>query len=108
MQNNKNSAQDCEHCKSETKHKSEIALVNRIAGQVNAVGRMIEEDRYCPDILNQVRAARSALKTLESRILETHLQSCVQEAFTSGNKPSQNEKIREIIGLFTRYDSAEK
>ena len=49
MHNNMNSAQDCEQCKSETKHKSEIALVNRIAGQVNAVGRMIEEDRYCPD-----------------------------------------------------------
>lgn len=104
----KNDVQDCEHCKSETKHKNEIALVNRIAGQVNAVGRMIEENRYCPDILNQVRAARSALKTLESRVLETHLQSCVQEAFTSGNKQLQNEKIQEIIGLFARYDSAEK
>ena len=92
MHNNKNSEQDCEHCKSEAKHKSEIALVNRIAGQVNAVGRMIEENRYCPDILNQVRAARSALKTLESRILETHLQSCVQEAFTSGNKQSKKRK----------------
>ncbi len=104
----KEKAQCCGHCKSETKHKKETALVNRIAGQVNAVGRMIEEDRYCPDILNQVRAARAALKTLEGRILETHLHSCVQEAFASGNKQARDEKIEEIVGLFARYDSTDR
>lgn len=101
----KNQNSDCGHCKSEAKHKNSLTLVNRIAGQVGAVGRMIEEDRYCPDILNQVRAARAALKTLEGRILEAHLQSCVREAFDSGSQEEQHEKIKQIVEVFTRYDS---
>jgi len=84
-----------------------MPLVNRIGGQVSGIGKMIEEVRYCPDILNQIRAARSALKTLESRILRTHLHSCVRESFQSGNESDQQKKIEEIVDLFSRYDTAE-
>src|SRR5688572_4147345 len=94
--------ENCDHCASETKHGNATALVNRIAGQVNAIGKMMAEDRYCPDILNQIRAARSALRTLESRVLENHLRSCVREAFASGDQKAQGDKIDEIIKLFNR------
>lgn len=71
-------SQYCDSCRDQPKHQNSSALVNRIAGQVTAIGKMIAEDRYCPDILNQVRAARAALRTLESRILESHIRSCVR------------------------------
>ena len=98
----------CATCAPTTyRHADLMPLVNRIGGQVSGIGKMIEEVRYCPDILNQIRAARSALKTLESRILRTHLQSCVKESFQSGNEKDQEKKIEEIIYLFSRYDTAE-
>lgn len=99
--------ENCSQCGPEIKHGKSTALANRIAGQVNAIGKMMAEDRYCPDILNQIRAARSALRTLESRVLETHLQSCVKDAFASGSKKDQDDKILEIIKLFSRYDGAD-
>lgn len=95
---------ECGLCSSSSKHDNTTALVNRISGQVTAVGKMIADDRYCPEILNQIRAARSALRTLESRILENHLQSCVRETFLSGDHAAQAEKIDEIVKLFSRYD----
>lgn len=99
--------ENCENCAGSVKHSNTTALVNRISGQVTAIGRMITEDRYCPDILNQIRAARSALRTLESRVLENHLQSCVRDAFASGDHTAQTTKIDEIIKLFSRYDTTE-
>lgn len=101
-------AENCEKCASLPKHSNSTALVNRIAGQVNAIGKMMVEDRYCPDILNQIRAARAALHTLESRVLETHLRSCVRDAFAAGDKKAQDVKIDEILKLFSRYDSIDK
>lgn len=99
---------DCDHCATENdKHSDALPLVNRIGGQVAGITKMIEEGRYCPDILNQIRAARSALRSLEGRVLRTHLQSCVKEAFVSGSTKKQNEKIEEIVGLFSRYDGAD-
>lgn len=95
----------CDSCGSLPKHHNSTALVNRIAGQVTAIGKMIADDRYCPDILNQVRAARAALRTLESRILESHIRSCVRDTFASGSQKDQDSKVDEIIKLFSRYDT---
>lgn len=89
----------------ETRHARELALLNRVAGQVAGIGRMIEEDRYCPEILNQIRASRAALRTLESRILETHLHSCVRQSFAAETRAQQDVKIEEILDLFRRYDN---
>ena len=86
------------------KHARELNLVNRISGQVTGVGNMITQNRYCPDILNQIRAARSALKTLESRVLETHLRTCVTDAFTNSDTKIQDKKMEEILDLFRRYE----
>lgn len=104
----KKASDDCALCAAESfRHAALIPLVNRIGGQVAGIGKMIEEVRYCPDILNQIRAARSALRTLEGRILRTHLESCVRESFQSGNESDQRKKIEEIVDLFGRYDTAE-
>ena len=66
-------------------HRKEMARVNRIAGQVNGIKKMIEERRYCPEILTQLRAIRSAVNSIEANILETYLNSCVTDAFNSGD-----------------------
>lgn len=87
------------------KHATLLPMVNRIGGQVAGIGKMIEEDRYCPEIINQIRAARAALRTLEGRVLKGHLHSCVRDAFTSKNAEIQAQKIDEVISLFTKYDS---
>jgi len=85
-------------------HGKEISRLNRIAGQIDGVRKMIEERRYCPDIITQLRAISSATKSLEASLLETHLESCVTEAFKTSNKQDQKEKITELINLFKRFD----
>jgi len=65
---------------------------------------MIEDGRYCPDILIQLRAARSALKTIEGNILETHLSHCVQDAMRNGSKKAREKKLEEIKQLFKRFE----
>ena len=86
-------------------YKDSLPLLNRISGQLNGAGKMIEEGRYCPDILNQLRASRAALRTLEGRILEQHLRACVCETLKGGDKASKDSKIEELLDLFRRYDN---
>ncbi len=85
-------------------HMSEIGKLNRISGQVEGIKKMIEEHRYCPDILTQLRAARSAIKSVEASVLECHLQSCVADAMVSGSKADKDKKIAELKDLFKRFD----
>jgi DNA-binding FrmR family transcriptional regulator len=85
-------------------HQGELPRLNRIAGQVDGIRRMISEERHCTEILAQIRAARAALKTVEANILETHLQSCVRDAMSSGDKGAIDAKIEELKDLFKRFD----
>lgn len=85
-------------------HSKEISRLNRISGQIEGVKKMIEERRYCPDILTQLRAVASATKSLEATILEAHLGTCVADAFKSDNMEEQKEKISELVKLFKRFD----
>ena len=85
-------------------HASEIKKLNRIGGQVEGIKKMIDEGRYCPDILTQLRAARSAIRSVEASVLEAHLQHCVSDAMMSGDKKETEEKIAEIKDLFKRFD----
>lgn len=87
-----------------TTHQANLPLVNRIAGQVSGIAKMIEDGRYCADILNQIRASRAALKTLEGQILERHLESCVAEAVSSGDAKKKSKKIAEIVSMIKRYE----
>jgi CsoR family transcriptional regulator, copper-sensing transcriptional repressor len=83
-------------------HSKQVHRIRRIRGQLDGVERMIEDRRYCPDIIIQVQAIRSALSALESKLLEEHLQSCVKDAFLSSDDKNKNSKIEEILKLIRR------
>ncbi len=84
----------------------ESARLSRIEGQVRGVRKMIEERRYCVDILTQLSSISAALARVEDRILDRHLRSCVQDSITRKNQADQSEKIEEIIGLLARFRRA--
>ena len=85
-------------------HKSEIPKLSRVAGQIEGIKKMIDEGRYCPDILTQLRAARAALRTVELNVLEHHMQSCVADAMKSGDKAEADEKIAELKDIVKRFN----
>ncbi|WP_416384548.1 metal-sensitive transcriptional regulator [Roseovarius sp. Pro17] len=74
----------------------------RLEGQVRGVARMVDEDRYCVDILAQTAAVRSALKGVERMVLENHAKHCVEEAIGSGDPKDQREKFNELIALLQK------
>ena len=76
--------------------------LNRIEGQVRGISRMIEEDRYCIDVLTQLQAVRSALARVETEMLNDHLQHCIEAAIVSGDAGEQRQKAAEIIALLER------
>ena len=80
-------------------HSAEIKRLSRIKGQVEGIERMIHEHRYCPDIVQQIKAVRSALKSLEASVIEGHMRHCVKEAIASRDAFVVQEKIEEIILL---------
>ncbi|MCA8835736.1 MAG: metal-sensitive transcriptional regulator [Proteobacteria bacterium] len=77
--------------------------LNRISGQVDAIKRMIDEGRYCVDIMTQIKSARAALKAVELAILETHMKSCLNAANNKTGEP-RNKKIEEIVTLLKKYE----
>lgn len=83
-------------------HKAHLTRVNRIEGQVKGIKNMIGEGKYCVDILVQVKAVRSALKSLELLILEGHANTCLLNAVKSGSKKETEEKIKEIMELIKK------
>lgn len=80
-------------------HSAELKRLSRIKGQVEGVERMIEDRRYCPEIVHQIKAIRSALKSLEACIVEGHMRHCVKQAIASKDAFVVQEKIEEIILL---------
>ena len=76
--------------------------LNRIEGQVRGIGRMIDEDRYCIDVLTQVSAVQSALDALALQLLEHHLHGCVQHAVKSGEGDRAIEEALGVIRKFAR------
>lgn len=78
-----------------------IHRLNRISGQVEGIKKMIEEDRYCDDLLTQLLAVDKAVKSLSSVILEKHMYSCIKKEVSEGNL----EVVDEVMQLFRRYSS---
>ena len=76
--------------------------LRRIEGQVRGIGKMIDDDKYCIDILTQIQAARAALAKGESELLKTHLSHCIEGAIVSGDADEQRRKARELIDLLER------
>lgn len=81
-----------------------LKRLSRIDGQVGGLFRMVEEDRYCIDIVTQISAVRAALRRAEEEILRDHVSHCVEHAIASGNKTEQRKKIAEIIDVLGRAD----
>jgi DNA-binding FrmR family transcriptional regulator len=78
--------------------------LNRIEGQVRGLGKMVQEDRYCIDIVTQIAAVRSALRRLEEEILRDHVGHCVEHAVAAGNKADQRRKIEELMAVVSRAE----
>ena len=79
--------------------------LKRIEGQVGGLLRMVENDRYCVDVLTQINAVRAALHKVEENILRDHVSHCVADAFASGDVADQRHKVEELIttvGRMTR------
>ena len=77
--------------------------LHRIEGQVRGIERMVEEDRYCIDILTQVGAVKTALESLGLEILEDHVTHCVRNALTSGDAKTASQKSEELLAAVERF-----
>ncbi|MBR0717557.1 metal-sensitive transcriptional regulator [Bradyrhizobium liaoningense] len=78
--------------------------LGRIEGQVRGLSKMVDEDRYCIDIVTQISAVRAALRRVEEEILKDHVAHCVEHAISSGNRTDQREKIAELMAVISRAE----
>ncbi|MGP1283293.1 MAG: metal-sensitive transcriptional regulator [Parasphingopyxis sp.] len=84
------------HCKFD----KEIARMKRIEGQARGIATMMEDDRYCIDILQQMTAMEGALRAAKAKVLAIHSNHCIEEAVQSGDAAAQREKFGELVDLF--------
>ncbi len=77
--------------------------LKRIVGQVAGVRRMVEEDRYCVDVLLQVAAAEAALDRVGHLVLRSHIETCVSSAFETGNRRERDRKLEELLEVFSKF-----
>jgi DNA-binding FrmR family transcriptional regulator len=80
-----------------------VTRLKRIEGQVRGVIGMIEDERYCIDILTQIDAVRSALARVEDELLKRHAAHCVEDAIKAGDAGAQRLKFAELVDLLGRY-----
>jgi DNA-binding FrmR family transcriptional regulator len=81
-----------------------LKRLSRIEGQVRGLARMVEEDRYCIDIVTQIAAVRAALRRVEEEVLSDHVAHCVEHAIASGDKDDQRRKIAELMDVVRRAE----
>lgn len=81
---------------------STLKRLSRIEGQVRGLSKMLEEDRYCIDVVTQISAVRAALRKVEEEILRDHVAHCVEHAIASGNKQEQRGKVAELMDVLAR------
>lgn len=86
-----------------TEHLEELVSLRRIEGQIKGVQKMIEEKRYCIDILTQLSSVVGAIRRVEENILNRHLRGCVLESFSTGSKEDRQKKIDEIIETLKKF-----
>lgn len=79
--------------------------LSRIEGQVRGIARMVDEDRYCIDIVTQISAVRAALKRVEEEVLKDHVGHCVEHAIASGDKDEQRRKVAELMEVFRKLQA---
>jgi CsoR family transcriptional regulator, copper-sensing transcriptional repressor len=81
-----------------------LKRLGRIEGQVRGLARMVDEDRYCIDIVTQLSAVRAALRRVEEEVLRDHVSHCVEHAISSGDADEQRRKVAELMAVFARAD----
>lgn len=81
-----------------------LKRLKRVEGQVRGLSRMVEDDRYCIDVVTQISAARAALRRVEEEILRDHVGHCVQHAIDSGDKDDSREKVDELMSVLGLRD----
>jgi len=86
----------------ETKHRA-LARLRRIAGQIQGVQRMVDEDKYCVDIMLQISAIQGALEQVSKILMARHIESCVMDSMKAGSEKERARKIEELMGVFSRY-----
>ena len=86
----------------EGSRKSATTRLKKIEGQVRGVLRMVEEDRYCIDVLTQIAAIRAALHKVEEEVLKDHVSHCVAHAFSKGDMVEQQNKVNELVSVLTK------
>jgi CsoR family transcriptional regulator, copper-sensing transcriptional repressor len=77
--------------------------LHRIEGQVRGIEKMVDEDRYCIDVLTQVAAVKTALDSLALQLLEDHVSHCVADALAAGDQVAANEKSQELLAAVERF-----
>lgn len=85
-------------------HINELSKINRAIGQLEGIKKMIEDNRYCVEILQQLKAARSAMKNIEQSILKKHMQMCLLNAAKSQNEEEILKKIEELQNIIKNYN----
>jgi len=86
----------------ETKRRA-LARLRRIEGQVQGIQRMLEEDKYCVDIMLQLSAVQGAVDQVSKILMQRHIESCVMDSMKAGSERERARKIEELIGVFSRY-----
>jgi DNA-binding FrmR family transcriptional regulator len=81
---------------------SALKRLGRIEGQVRGLAKMVEEDRYCIDVVTQISAVTAALRRVEEEVLKDHVGHCVEHAISSGNKNEQRKKVAELMAVLVR------
>jgi DNA-binding FrmR family transcriptional regulator len=79
------------------------ARLKKISGQVSGIQRMVDEDRYCVEVLHQVAAVEAALDRVGHLLLASHVETCVASAFESGKPRERREKLDELLDVFSRF-----
>ena len=88
-----------------TTRKQSASRLSKIEGQVRGIARMVENDRYCVDIVTQIAAARAALKRVSDELLRDHVGHCVEHAIESGDRREQRTKVAELMALIGKLSS---
>ena len=84
----------------DTSHQNQIPNLRRIEGQIKGIQAMVEGNQYCIDILNQIKAAKSALSSVENKILNKHIEECIENSLSSDKQI--NDKIEELLKVLKR------
>ncbi|MGE0408998.1 MAG: metal-sensitive transcriptional regulator [Amphiplicatus sp.] len=83
--------------------KSVVTRLRRVEGQIRGIIGMVEEERYCIDIMTQIQAVKAALRRVEEEVLKSHAAHCVDEAIREGSAAAQRKKFAELVELLGKY-----